>query len=249
MKGKTKVRFSTIGGICLTQQIPTHFHQHHAITLVISDGMPFTLQFQRSVPQQFLAVVIQPEVSFRTISSGSSYLLFAHLDPYSVNGINLRAPHHPVISLPYIKFFPILNEIIRWNTSAKDAEKNVTGWIDKLSYGALKSARPSYVSLDERVLASIDFLKDHPTKKVRIEEAADWIHLSPSRLAHLIQQETGTTYRKLIRHFKLIDALQSMCRQNALGWASADGNFADQAHFTRTFKDAFGIAPSKIMKG
>ena len=94
----------------------------------------------------------------------------------------------------------------------------------------------------------IRFIKNAETTNFNMEQAAENIHLSPSRFAHLFKKETGITFRKFLRHNKLVKSLYAMYKNHNLTEASFFGGFADQPHFTRTFKNAFGIKPSESNK-
>ncbi len=80
-----------------------------------------------------------------------------------------------------------------------------------------------------------------------LTQAARQISLSPSRFSHLFSAEMGIAYRGFVKWRKLIATLSSVSGNANLTRAAYDGGFADSAHFTRTFRDTFGLTPSQLL--
>ena len=80
-----------------------------------------------------------------------------------------------------------------------------------------------------------------------LAQAAGQIALSPSRFSHLFSAEMGITYSAFRKWRKLIATLESVANGAQLTAAAHDGGFADSAHFSRTFKDTFGLTPTEAL--
>ncbi len=80
-----------------------------------------------------------------------------------------------------------------------------------------------------------------------LAQAARQIALSPSRFSHLFSAEMGIAYSAFRKWRKLIATLQSVASGAQLTAAAHDGGFADSAHFSRTFKDTFGLTPTEAL--
>lgn len=99
---------------------------------------------------------------------------------------------------------------------------------------------------DVRLAALIDsaaFRGVPPT----LGQAADQIALSPSRFSHLFSAEMGIAYSAFRKWRKLLVTLESVANGTQLTAAAHDGGFADSAHFSRTFKDTFGLTPTEAL--
>lgn len=72
--------------------------------------------------------------------------------------------------------------------------------------------------------------------------------LSASRLQHRFRAYTGLAVRPYLRWRRLLTALDGVTRGLPLTEAALDAGFADAAHFTRTFRRHFGIAPSVLLR-
>jgi hypothetical protein len=72
--------------------------------------------------------------------------------------------------------------------------------------------------------------------------------LSPDRFRHLFIEETGMRFRPYVLWLRIEIALAAFAAGRSLTEASHAGGFADSAHFSRTFKRMFGIAPSSFQR-
>jgi AraC family transcriptional regulator len=71
-------------------------------------------------------------------------------------------------------------------------------------------------------------------------------HLSADRFRHLFMQETGVGFRAYLLWLRLESALAAFVGGATLTEAAYIGGFADSAHFSRTFRRMFGIAPASV---
>ncbi len=239
----SKLGFSDIGGICAGRSIQTSFHRHHAVTIILSFGKPFTIVFEDEIPRSFSGILLQKEVSHKFVGSDSDYALFIHFDPYTKYGLRLGSNKNSFQELNIESFLPIID---RLRTHFPGIEHEVETLLHTIFCVATRDSEE--VRIDSRVKKAIDLLKKYPLQNVKIEAIASAVGLSSSRFAHLFKQETGTTYRRFVRHLKLVESLRSVCQENRLVDCAFDGNFSDQAHFTRTFRSAFGVVPSLIVQ-
>lgn len=99
---------------------------------------------------------------------------------------------------------------------------------------------------DDRVLATINRLLGEFARNGPVAELAREAGLSESRLSHLFRRVVGLpvrTYRRWLR-------LRAGMVLGLAGWGLADAaheaGFADQADFSRSCREAFGLPPSRI---
>ncbi len=101
---------------------------------------------------------------------------------------------------------------------------------------------------DPRIQAVVRAILEWPEPDAtpRIEDLAAVAGLSPSRLAHLFRERVGIPIRALRTWFRLKAAAILIRRGANLTDAAVGAGFYDQAHFTRTFRQMFGLPPSRI---
>lgn len=71
--------------------------------------------------------------------------------------------------------------------------------------------------------------------------------LSVGRLQHRLRAHTGMALRPYLRWLRLLRALEHVAAGGALTDAALEAGFADAAHFSRTFRRHFGIAPRALL--
>lgn len=92
-----------------------------------------------------------------------------------------------------------------------------------------------------RALSRGDHLKSSP------RELAATAGLSASRLMHLIKSETGSPLGALQRGYRFWRAARAMIDDVTFTRAAHEADFADAAHFSRAFRQAYGLAPTGIL--
>lgn len=72
--------------------------------------------------------------------------------------------------------------------------------------------------------------------------------LSASRLRHLCVEQIGVPPHRYDIWLRVCQALRVFMREGSLTAGAIEAGFADSAHFTRTFRGAYGIAPSVTLE-
>ena len=104
------------------------------------------------------------------------------------------------------------------------------------------------VALDKRIEYALELLRENIGETVQLADIADATCLSPDRFRHLFIEQTGMRFRPYLLWLRIEIALTALASGSNLTEASYAGGFADSAHFSRTFKRMFGIAPSSFQR-
>jgi AraC-like DNA-binding protein len=89
------------------------------------------------------------------------------------------------------------------------------------------------------------FLDAEKNRVVRSAELEAITGLSRYELARQFRLVYGTSPYRFLLMRRLDEAREQIVRNRALGDVAFDAGFADQAHFSRTFKAAFGLTPAR----
>ena len=142
-----------------------------------------------------------------------------------------------------------LDSICLINSKVKKQITDCFKNIDKLVSGSQALQKAFMKSItnnsDDRltkVLSRLDDINSGHT--VTRDELAEYVCLSPSRFSHWFKEETGMPLRSYKKWLHLVHGIELILTNKNIQSAAYGSNFADQAHFSRTFKQAFGLSPS-----
>lgn len=99
------------------------------------------------------------------------------------------------------------------------------------------------------VRAITDYLEQHYTEPITLEEISQSLHISPSHLSHLFKRETGLSPIQYVIHRRIGEA-QSLLMETALPIRTIEERlgFGSSCHLTATFKKYVGISPREYRK-
>ncbi len=88
------------------------------------------------------------------------------------------------------------------------------------------------------------YVREHLSETITVDELAAQVGMSPSHFARVFKETVGATPMQYVMSFR-IEQATGMMRETAhpLGEIALACGFADQAHFSRSFKQVTGQAP------
>lgn len=99
---------------------------------------------------------------------------------------------------------------------------------------------------DPRVRRMIAHANTQLEGRIGLADLAATAGLSAGRLSHLFVEQTGLPFRTYLLWLRLTRAVGGMAAGASLTQAAHDAGFADSAHFSRTFRRMFGVAPATL---
>lgn len=99
---------------------------------------------------------------------------------------------------------------------------------------------------DRRVDRMLAFAAEHIDGPISLADVVSGSGVSASRLSHLFVQQTGLPFRTYLLWLRLTRAVEAVVAGCSLTEAAHQAGFADSAHFSRTFRRMFGIAPAQL---
>lgn len=242
----TKIGFSEIGGLFIGKDIKSDFHKHYALSILISFGKPFKIITSENIQDDYQVALIQKNIEFRLETSKDEYVAFIHIVPYSDAGIRLTDTTHPLRKLDNLKFQDSLSQIKDWFYSDLNNQETVETILQLIS--TVPESCNTINLIDKRIIKALKLIMVNENDKLPVVKVSKEVNLSVSHFNRLFKKETGLTFRRFVLHSKLIRSIIAMYENNNLTKSSYIGGFSDQPHLTRTFKENFGIIPSKILK-
>lgn len=97
---------------------------------------------------------------------------------------------------------------------------------------------------------AIDYIATHCETRLSLAEVAARSYVSSSHLAHLFQQDLGTTFTRFLSSLRVDRAKRLLLDRpwESITVIAAESGFADLRHFERTFKGAVGCTPKEFRR-
>jgi len=108
---------------------------------------------------------------------------------------------------------------------------------------------PANERVDPRIERAIAWMRDRLAAPISLADAAAVAHLSPSRFRHLFVAQTGASFRAYLLWARVAAAMGAGMNGDSWTTAAQNAGFADSAHFSRTCRRMFGIAPAMLVRG
>lgn len=116
--------------------------------------------------------------------------------------------------------------------------------VDKSKFGCSQLGRAHPISI------LLDIVERDYVRGPSLQDLADNIHLSPSRLCHLFKEVCSITYSYYLLCRKIEEGERLLTAgQHSITSISYQVGFANPSHFCRSFKEHFNITPTSYING
>lgn len=226
-------------------------HAHHAIqiTVALEEQGPGFLMRERGASRwsDFRAAIVMPHRSHEFDGRGG-WIAHVFVEPETDPGRALmkRFGAATITALPPDCAGTVtVLQGLRQEPLADDGAYVEAG---RKVVASLAGPSPDRTRVSARVAAAIDFLSSQRESAVTLAQVAEAVHLSPSRLRHVLVEETGTTFRGLVLWLRILRALEVITEGRSWTEAAHKAGFADSAHLSRTFRRMFGVSPATLVR-
>ena len=133
-----------------------------------------------------------------------------------------------------------------------DEPDDVKAEINGLEYNLeqiRKRVKKSTVQTDPRIQTVIDYIMLNPTEEYTSDKLSGMAEVAETTFRRLFKEATGKTATEFIRQVRLTTAARLLLVSNdPVNCIAHDVGFEDANHFTRVFKQAFGMTPGRYRK-
>jgi AraC-like DNA-binding protein len=220
------------------KNLTVEIHHHSAYQIVLSNDTPFNSTISGTLYEQIHGFLIKPHVPhFCVAEKGTLNVL--NIEPYSNIGLELAGRFKE--NKEYIVFDSPSDTNVFFETS-KDSLA-VSQIVD-----ALLAKLPA-TTYDERVAKIVDYIKsNYYQQNITPQTFADIVFLSPSRLASLFKQQTGSSLSKYLLWTRLRQAIYLTLsdKDRSLTEIAYDTGFYDLPQFNKYMYEMFGMPPKAL---
>lgn len=133
-----------------------------------------------------------------------------------------------------------------------DEPDDVKAEINGLEYNLeqiRKRVKKSAVQTDPRIQTVIDYIMLNPTEEYTSDKLSSMAEVAETTFRRLFKEATGKTATEFIRQVRLTTAARLLLVSNdPVNCIAHDVGFEDANHFTRVFRQAFGMTPGRYRK-
>ena len=218
----------------LTVQI----HHHSAYQIVLSNDNPFTSTISGQLCDSIHGFLIKPQVPHYCVAEKGT-LNVLNIEPYSNVGLELAGRF--AASQDRIVFNSPGESSIFFGTAKETFDIHTI-------INALLSKLPA-VQYDERVTKIVDYIKNNYFQQdITPQTFADIVFLSPSRLASLFKEQTGSSLSKYLLWTRLrqVIYLALSDKDRSLTDIAYDTGFYDLPQMNKYMYEMFGMPPKAL---
>lgn len=210
-------------------------HRHHAVQIGVSFDAP--LRVRGSDEEAFREVagfVAAPNATHQVLSEGRACAFVWSEIARARLGFSWRALEGAEL------------EGLRGLLQPNSLEANAIGPTIRRALATV-GVNPREVAPDARVRAALERLRQPEalSSEAALEDLARDLGLSASRLRHLFKAQAGLSLKRYALWQKVFRALELAALGN-LTEAALEAGFSDSSHFSRVFRESFGLAPSGV---
>lgn len=216
-------------------------HRHHALQIVAADE-PFGLRIGDRVLEERL-VLVAPDVTHALEGTDPGRVLLIDGESRLAEALVERFLGDRAYYVP--DFFA---RALARETDIPDcatARRSIGSWLGDL-FGAGRNTTDGRAQ-DPRIVAARRFIAEQEDLRTSLGEIAAHVGLSEGRLTHLFKEEIGVPIRRYVLWLRVQRAIRAAGEGASLTDAAHAAGFADQAHFTRTFREMFGLSPAQVL--
>jgi len=220
------------------RNLTVEIHQHSAYQIVLSNDKPFNSTINGTLYEHIHGFLIKPHVRhFCVAEKGTLNVL--NIEPYATIGLELanRFKDHG----DYMVFNSPSETNIFFETEREslDLKKVIDALIAKL---------PA-TNYDQRVTKMVDYIKDNYSQSdITPQTFTDIVFLSPSRLASLFKEQTGSSLSKYLLWTRLRQAIYLILsdKERSLTDIAYDTGFYDLPQLNKYMYEMFGMPPKAL---
>lgn len=222
------------------------YHKHYALQISVSVKSNMTLTIKGENEILGKSFFINSKVEHKLISESNQLTVL--VNPLSSIGhqFHLQFEKSNFASLNENLSDKLIETLNKFETSKIDFEKLCELTSQVLSEYQCTCESENHFD-EKRIINAIKYMDANFEKVLSLEEVSKKCFLSPTRFLHLFKEKTNLTFRRYQLWNKIIKSLPFLVKNSITETAYKFG-FSDSSHYTRTFKETFGVTPKFLLQ-
>lgn len=231
-------------GIIAGYLLDNHPHKHFSVQITVSQK-PFRIITEHK-SEKTNGVIIASNVLHQVQFTERQQSLLINCNPFGNIGLWCRKQldKKSTVLLPHPIKISLL-QLLKDDQIRQDNADHLESLLENIIFNHEPNTLHSMI--DPRILRCIEEI-GNKDDTVSARQMADLLHLSESSFLHIFKEQTGLTYRRMILWVKLFKSFQYHHQFSNLTQLAHHCGFSDSAHFSRTFRETFGISPRFLIK-
>jgi AraC-like DNA-binding protein len=217
------------------RNLTVEIHQHAAYQIVLSNDAPFTSTINGQQCKDIHGFLIKPQVTHLCVAEKGT-LSVLNVEPYSMVGLELASRFGSDQDFIVFTSRDELHQFFHIQAREFDVNTIINALLSNLST----------VEYDERVTKMADYIRTNFFERdINPQTFADLVFLSPSRLASLFKEQTGSSLSKYLLWTRLRQAIYVTLseKEKALTDIAYDTGFYDLPQLNKYMHEMFGMPP------
>jgi AraC-like DNA-binding protein len=211
-------------------------HAHHAVQLVWANEGALTVTL--SEPLRRRAALIPADAPHALDAAGSLIALLL-VESHGARGVALDGRARRVLGAE------VAMDLSSIEFPTELPPDGVPEWCDSVLLAL--GASPTTTVLSSLSRRAVAYVEARIDGMPRLSEAAAELRVSATRLTHVFSREVGIPFRRFVLWTRIKHAVSAKHAGADLTEAAVAAGFSDAAHFSRTFREMFGLSPSLVL--
>lgn len=241
---------------------PIHYQKEIEIILVMEGSPIITINGQQKTYKPKDILVISPFDTHSIYSQKAvSRLLILYLDPNFSKGYfpkmqNVRFTDNKLETPNNHLFIYTFMELAKSYINKNEYyQLNSAGFINIMLFYILTECayyedsedKPYLISTENKRMSFIsEYIQANSFKKIKLEDLANELDLSPTYLSHFIKKHLNRTFSDYISYVRYVNAKSMIHEMNySLNDISAIVGFSDYRYMNKAFKNQLGMTPNE----
>lgn len=240
-----KIHIDRNWGLFIGQFNNNHPHKHYALQISIASESELEITDDQENKRTFESCFINSNVTHCFYAREISLIIL--INPISAIGHQLSNSYstEDITELKTevgIKLKSVFDDYLNAKIQFQELVKDINACLTNFKCSC---ELENHVQ-DDRIYKAIQHLEQNFERIVSLKEIAEFSFLSETRFQHLFKEKTRLNFRRYQLWNKLVKSLPFLQNHSITHTAHHFG-FTDSSHYTRTFKETFGLSPKILL--